>query len=145
MENYFYSAKNNGFYHVSLKADYEASQNGWPGDAVAISDELYNTLFEGQASGKVIGADNKGRPVLFAPPVPTSAQLIDAAKDQMSVLLAKAAEAITPLQYAVDVDDATDAELARLKAWKQFSVALNRLDLSTAPDIAWPEEPADVA
>lgn len=145
MENYYYSAKNNGFYHSSLKAGYEASDNGWPEDAVIISDEDYNALFDGQASGKVITAGGKGKPVLVSSVTQTPEQLLAAAKGRVSLLLAKAAEAITPLQDAVDVADATDAELASLKAWKQFRVALNRLDLSTAPDIAWPEEPADVA
>ena len=51
------------------------------------------------------------------------------------------AAAIAPLQDAVDVDDATDNELARLKAWKQYRVALNRLDLAAAPDIDWPAVP----
>lgn len=145
MENYYYSAKNNGFYHSSLKAGYEASENGWPEDAVIIRDEDYNALFDGQDSGKMITADSKGKPVLVDSLAQTFEQLLAAAKEQVSARLAKASTAITPLQDAVDVGDATDAERARLKAWKQFRVALNRLDLSTAPDITWPDEPADVA
>lgn len=54
-------------------------------------------------------------------------------------LLAVAAGRMAPLQDAVDLEEATDAELALLKKWKQYRVALNRVDLS-AP--AWPEEPA---
>ncbi|MFD3222405.1 tail fiber assembly protein [Rahnella aceris] len=65
----------------------------------------------------------------------------DVAEQHKSALLAQAAIAIAPLQDAVDVDDVTDAELATLKAWKKYRVALNRLDLSTAPDITWPEAP----
>lgn len=60
-------------------------------------------------------------------------------------LLNLAAAAIVPLQDAVDLDDATDGELASLTAWKKFRVALNRLDLSTAPEITWPEVPENVA
>ena len=66
---------------------------------------------------------------------------IEVAALQKSTLLSQAAAAIAPLQDAVDVDDATDEELASLKAWKKFRVALNRLDLAAAPDIDWPAVP----
>ena len=69
----------------------------------------------------------------------------DVAEQHKSALLAQAAIAIAPLQDAVDVDDVTEEELAALKAWKKYRVTLNRLDLSTAPDIVWPEVPLDVA
>lgn len=52
-------------------------------------------------------------------------------------------QAIAPLQDAVDIDEATEAELALLKAWKKYRVALNRL--SEAPGypagINWPIAP----
>lgn len=65
----------------------------------------------------------------------------EVAEQKRNDLLSNAATAITPLQDAVDIDDATEAELLQLKAWKTYRVALNRLDLTTAPDIAWPEMP----
>lgn len=55
---------------------------------------------------------------------------------------ATASAAISPLQDAVDIGDATDEEIALLTTWKKYRVALSRLDLSTAPDITWPEIPA---
>ncbi len=68
---------------------------------------------------------------------------IEVAKFQLmrDSLLLTAYSAITPLQYAADLDDATDEESALLKEWKQYVVAINRLDLSAAPDIIWPETP----
>ena len=65
----------------------------------------------------------------------------EVAEQRKSVLLSQAAAAIAPLQDAVDIDDVTDEELASLKAWKKFRVALNRLDLASAPDIDWPAVP----
>lgn len=141
MSDVYFSAKFNGFYLAALKETYESSANGWPDDAIKISNADYEALFAGQTIGKVITVDNDGKPVLTDPPVPTQSQMIADAKAQQATLLTKAGDAIAPLQDAVDVDDATQAEMARLKAWKQFRVALNRLDLSTAPDIAWPEVP----
>ncbi|POF89351.1 tail fiber assembly protein [Pseudomonas putida] len=53
-------------------------------------------------------------------------------------------DAIAPLQDAVDIDDATEAEEALLKTWKKYRVALNRLpDQSGYPGaIDWPAPPA---
>lgn len=56
--------------------------------------------------------------------------------------IAVAAKMIAPLQDAVDLDMATDAEKASLEDWKRYRVMLNRLDVSAAPDIDWPLVPA---
>ncbi len=57
---------------------------------------------------------------------------------------AAADTAITPLQDAVDLGEATDAEAALLKEWKRYRVALNRLPEQPGyPDqIDWPALPA---
>jgi hypothetical protein len=51
---------------------------------------------------------------------------------------------IAPLQDAVDLDDATAAEVAELKAWKQYRVALNRIEQQAGypATIDWPVSPA---
>lgn len=53
-------------------------------------------------------------------------------------------KAIAPLQDAVDIDDATEVEVALLKAWKKYRVALNRQpDEPGYPDnIVWPVQPS---
>ena len=58
-------------------------------------------------------------------------------------LLNTANNEIAPLQNAVDLGMATDEEKTRLTAWKKYTVLLNRVDLSKAPDIVWPNQPAD--
>lgn len=55
--------------------------------------------------------------------------------------LSTATAAIAPLQDAVDLDEATDAETALLKQWKQYRVAVNRVDLTQASPV-WPAAPA---
>jgi hypothetical protein len=59
-------------------------------------------------------------------------------------LRAIADTAIAPLQDAVDIDDATEAEIVLLKNWKKYRVALNRLpDQPSYPvTIDWPVAPA---
>jgi hypothetical protein len=48
--------------------------------------------------------------------------------------------AIAPLQDAVDLDEATQAETDQLKKWKQYRVAVNRIDLTQASPV-WPLQP----
>lgn len=64
------------------------------------------------------------------------------AAEYKTALLALATERIGPLQDAVDLDMATHEEAAQLLAWKKYRVLVNRMDISTAPDIDWPEQPA---
>jgi hypothetical protein len=51
--------------------------------------------------------------------------------------------AIAPLQDAVDIDEATAEEEAKLKLWKKFRIALNRLPEQPGypADITWPVMP----
>ncbi|MCV4283191.1 tail fiber assembly protein [Pseudomonas capsici] len=63
---------------------------------------------------------------------------------KIASLRAAADYAIAPLQDAVDIDDATDAEIALLKAWKKYRVALIRLPEQPGypSKIDWPAVPA---
>lgn len=56
--------------------------------------------------------------------------------------LSEAANAIAPLQDAVDLKDASDSEKKLLIEWKKYRVAINRVDVNSAPDITWPDIPA---
>lgn len=68
---------------------------------------------------------------------PSTSELAKAERDR---LLQLAAIRIAPLQDALDLDDATAEEGALLKKWKQYRVALNRLDLYADP-VQWPSQP----
>ena len=141
-ERYFYSASTGGFYPVSLKNDYETA-GSWPVDAVSVTDEDMMALQAGQSAGKQITSNAEGYPVLTDPKPLTPEQLQQQARVQQSALMNAATDAIAPLQDAVDLDEATEEELILLKDWKKYRVTLNRLDLSTAPDIDWPVIPGE--
>ncbi|OWO83029.1 phage tail protein [Photorhabdus luminescens] len=55
--------------------------------------------------------------------------------------LTNANNCITPLQDAIDLDIATDAEKQKLIEWKKYRVLLNRVDCSAAPEIDCPKAP----
>lgn len=50
-------------------------------------------------------------------------------------------EHIALLADAVELGMATEAESAAFLAWKTYRVLLSRVDIQTAPDIAWPVAP----
>ncbi|MDF7627732.1 tail fiber assembly protein [Erwiniaceae bacterium L1_55_4] len=107
----------------------------------------YAEIPDGEGNQPSIGWSYDGT-VFTAPPL-TDEQI--AAQKQQKIannvatkasLIAQATVAIAPLQDAVDLDEATDAETALLKSWKQYRVAINRIDANTEDDIIWPEQPA---
>lgn len=75
------------------------------------------------------------------PRIYTADELKGKTTHKQNYLLEQAAKIIAPLQDAVDLNVATKAEKAALLAWKKYRVLLNRVDISSAPDIEWPEEP----
>ena len=66
----FYSKSTGGFYARDIHGD------NIPADAVEITEAEHAALLEGQSQGKLIGADENGRPILQDPPPPTPEQIV---------------------------------------------------------------------
>ncbi|MGJ7611164.1 MULTISPECIES: tail fiber assembly protein [unclassified Variovorax] len=133
-----FSASTCGFYDDEI---HEPDQI--PADAVEIADDEYNALLDGQSAGKRIQAGPDGRPVLLNPPAPTTEQLAAKARADRDVLLSVATLRMDPLKDAVELDVATSAEVAALKAWREYRVALSRVELQTGFPVSvdWPKAP----
>lgn len=71
----------------------------------------------------------------------TQAEKIEDTKKIIKILMDGADQTIIPLQDAVDLDMATEEEIAKLREWKIYRVKLSRIDVSKSPDIDWPPEP----
>ncbi|OKP03933.1 tail fiber assembly protein [Xenorhabdus eapokensis] len=134
--DWFYSAAENGFVYRPYD-----EQGSYPDDVKPITDELYKKMFAGQSAGKRIVAGADGLPTLMELPPPTPEQLQQQAEQEKRYRMSQAANSITPLQYAVDLNMATDTEQSALIAWKKYTVLLNRVDCSAAPNIDWPKTP----
>lgn len=89
-------------------------------------------------------ATTDGPPPDPVPLPPTPDEILALAKDEVDKRLGIAALRIAPLQDAVDLEDATPVEVALLKKWKQYRVAVNRVpDQGSYPlSMTWPPEPA---
>lgn len=88
------------------------------------------------------GSYSKGK---FFPPEPepvTQEELLSQAQQQKTKLMEDAGTKIAVLQDAVSLDMATQEEQALLTALQKYRVLLNRVDVSTAPEIDWPEKTA---
>lgn len=71
----------------------------------------------------------------------THGELVAMADQQKASLRMTADSEIIWRQDAVDAGMATTEEAASLAAWKKYRVLLMRVDVSLAPDIAWPDMP----
>ncbi|MBD8152998.1 tail fiber assembly protein [Pantoea agglomerans] len=78
---------------------------------------------------------------VFSAPAIEADNAVLIASSRLSAEMDVANRTIAPLQDAVDISIATDAEIARLAEWKRYRVALSRIDTSKAPDITWPVRP----
>ncbi|MFL1501164.1 tail fiber assembly protein [Pseudomonas sp. O64] len=76
---------------------------------------------------------------------PTPEQILVGATAQRDNLLAIAAIRIAPLQDTVDLGNATAADEASLKKWKQYRIAVNRVSEQAKypKTINWPVPPAE--
>jgi hypothetical protein len=66
---------------------------------------------------------------------------INTARENKEELSVNAESKITMLSRAVKLGIATDEENERLNQWEIYSVYLNRVDISEAPNVIWPELP----
>ena len=66
---------------------------------------------------------------------------IEEAEQTKISLMAEATSVINTLQDAVGLGMATEDEKNQLTAWQKYRVMLNRIDVTLAPDVSWPEKP----
>ncbi|MBD2779089.1 tail fiber assembly protein [Xenorhabdus sp. 38] len=136
---YVYSAKYNAFHPVEMKQRY-IDAGTWPDDGIEVSETVYlEFLTPPLGKRRIAGID--GLPTWEDIPPLTPEQLQRLAELEKHDLMSQATNSIAPLQYAVDLEMATDGERAALTAWKRYCVLLNRVDCSAAPDIDWPKAP----
>lgn len=79
-----------------------------------------------------------------APSPPPAIDPLALAQAEIARLRSIADYAVAPLQDAVDVDEATETDVAALKIWKKYRVALNRVPEQAGypHSIDWPDVPA---
>lgn len=104
--------------------------------------DLVATMFP--APDNVVEGYTYADGVFTLPAGPRPEDLLTNAVGIRDMYLSTAALRIAPLQDAADLGDATDAETAELKAWKQYRVAVNRVHQQAGwpAVVEWPLIPA---
>ncbi|MQL46639.1 tail fiber assembly protein [Photorhabdus khanii] len=137
---YYYSVKMNAFYPVEMKQDY-IDAGSLPNDIMEVSNDIYQEYAANNApEGKYRIAGKNGLPEWADIPPPTKEELQQHAENKKQQLMVKAGEQMGPLQDAVDLKIATEAEEAALLEWKNYRVMLKRVDTSVT-DVPWPQPP----
>ncbi|MDR5610609.1 MULTISPECIES: tail fiber assembly protein [unclassified Arsenophonus] len=141
-EKYYFSCKDQLCWLVgSLKERY-ISAGTWDNTAKKVPFNVYQEYaLCTPPTGKMIGANENGDPVWLDIPPKTKSELVAEAENKRIELMQNASEIIAPLQDAIDLQIATEEEEQRLVAWKTYRILLNRVDISAAPEIDWPEVP----
>lgn len=102
---------------------------------IEVSKEVFESI--GQDSMYADGQVVKGKPRI---PALTE----DSASAIKSGLFREATDRIQSLQDAIDLEMSEVGDDVRLTSWKKYRVLLNRVDVSIAPNIEWPEIPDTV-
>lgn len=114
----FYSPSTNGFYTSEIHGD------NIPADAVEITVKEHQAILEGQSQGKLIVADENGRPILQDPPPPTAEQIMSSLKAPVQLWLDDEARA---LGYDDIKTAITYADEPAVTKFQQEGQALRRL------------------
>lgn len=137
----FFSNADSSFYLEDTIQVYEAQGILVPLDLREISDLEYESFMV--SPDRMTPHYNIDRNCMewvdIAPP--SQEECISTARSTKERLLSIATQAISPLQDAVDLSMATEAEIVSLQQWKRYRVIVNRIDANDAPDIIWPETP----
>jgi len=130
---FYYSITTKGFYNSENLEQYQEAGT-LPADLVEISDSEYDAYWN----------PPEGFYQLFDETGP-HLEMIDqvmVATQKREQLLAEIQSATYTLNMKLNLGRTlTDEEKAVLSSWLDYADALNALDLSTAPNITWPEKP----
>ncbi|EMQ1490800.1 tail fiber assembly protein [Enterobacter kobei] len=140
MQKYFSNAEKSFYLEETVKA-YQAQGISVPSDLMTISDDEYKAfMVSPDRKAPQYNVESECMEWVDIEP-PTRDEAIEKAESLKAQLLSVAAQAIAPLQDAVDLSMATDDEMASLSAWKKYRVLLNRINTSEPDEIEWPESP----
>lgn len=140
-DTYLFCTKDNGFYPLALKADYEGAGT-WPDSGKVVPAEVYAAFApENAPEGKMRGSDKKGNPAWVDIPPLSHEEAVAAAKDKKQYLIAEVHTETEMLRAKLALKRIKPDEEALLIAWLDYLDELEAVDVSTAPDIIWPVKP----
>lgn len=137
---YIFNTKNFTFSPISLKSVYEEAGT-WP-EGKEVSEETFLKFLGIPPEGKVLGAKN-GLPIWVDRPAVSKERLKEVAEQKVSILSKETQSKINVIQYAIELEMATEEETEKLPELKKYMVLLSRVSQQKGyPEtIEWPETP----
>ena len=133
----YFSASRRGFFLDDYIKDGTYGSN-LPNDLILMTSDENNIYRLGNPEFGYMLGDDGGRPAWVNIPMGTMNDIFESErKGRMS----NVNDEITILQDAIDLGMSTDEEKTRLLTLKKYRVLLARVDISNAPNVAWPEYP----
>ncbi|MDJ0037346.1 tail fiber assembly protein [Pantoea allii] len=141
--NYLYSAKANAFFPLVMQENYEAAGT-WPEDGKEVPEEVFNRFAIQPPAGKVMTADKMGMPVWadLPPLTPDEAQAIAVIEQQNRIQDANGFMNNRQWPGKAAIGRLKGEDLKQYNAWLDYLDTLYATDTTRAPDINWPEKPA---
>lgn len=135
----------NGFYAEQMKDEYEQN-DGWPDDAIELTDAEYNQFSQPAPDGKILSAID-GRPSWIDTPPPTADELVAMAELDRLRRIDQANDFMNGKQWPgkAAIGRLKGGELEQYGLWLDYLDALDAVDTSSSPDIDWPTPPAEQA
>ncbi|EOC1329131.1 tail fiber assembly protein [Cronobacter turicensis] len=130
------------FFSVSLEIDYRAS--GALSNDAPIRDDLYNSLNELQADGRIIISYETGQPKLIQPTIDWRAQ----AETRRQMLLSQAHSVTSDWRVELMLGALPEADKASLSRWMEYIRKVKALSFTCVSDeqgfkaITWPAKPS---
>lgn len=138
----YFSPGKSAFYPSDM-LDLYLDAGSLPSDLIeATESEISEYMMSTAPLGKILGTIG-GRPGWVDQPELTNEEKIVATDRKIAQLISVASEKIAPLQDAVDLGVATEAETESLTKWKTYRVAVNRVPTQPGYPTAidWPAMP----
>lgn len=137
-----YSPSLNTFFLAEFMPRYEGAGT-LPDDAISVTDDIYAEFSGDPPEGYVRTAGSDGFPIWAKVPPLTHAEQVIVAEQYRQSLLLDVDAVTSDWRIALMLGDISDADKASLSEWMAYKKEVKAVDVSGAPDISWPESPAN--
>lgn len=135
--DYYFSAKENAFYPISMENNY-INAGTFPDDVVLVENAVFETFSQLPPDGKERGVVH-GMPEWIDLTINQN-EVLQRMERQKKELINEASEMINPMLDAKNGGYIENDDIARLDKWQRYRYELTKIDTSLL-NIEWPEKP----
>lgn len=138
--NYLYSASGNLFYVEEWESDYGKN---WPLDCVDVTETQFHEFTDEPPAGKMRVSGDDGLPCWGDIPPPTHEEKVAVSEVEKQSRIDQANAYMNGRQWPgkAAMGRLTDVERSQYNDWLDYLDALEEVNISTAPNVIWPEKP----